>query len=740
MKKYSNLINSFDVKNLKYDILVGIVIALVSIPISMGYALVAGLPVVYGLYGSLLPILFYAFITSSPRYMFGVDAAPAALTGGILASMSIVSESGMAKDIIPVITFVTAFWLLVFYLFRADRLIKFISAPVMGGFITGIGMTIILMQIPKLFGGNSGRGELIVLVVHIIKEARNGFNVLSMIMGVSTVVIILIFRKIAPKVPMAAVMMFVGALITYFFHVENYGVKLLPEVEPGLPKLVIPDFSLLYGRLRTVVLPCLTIAVVIFSETLLATQNFGLKHGDKINNRREILAYSVGNFVAAFLGCCPVNGSVSRTGMADQYGVRSQVSSIVAGIGMGFVLMFGTGFIKLLPVPVLTAIVISALIGTFEFDLAHKLKKTDKTEFMIFYVAFFVVLVFGTVYGVLVGIILSAATFIGRAARPHTDFLGCIPGDSEFYSLERNKLAKPIKNTVIYSFSGALFYANINQFQDELDDSVREDTTCVIVDASGIGSVDVTAAERIMIIYENFKKKGIRFFFAGHSGKINDELRLYGAEKLIYDGAVASRIDRALSLIGMNEPYPLEEKPEYTEESKLMAAGWRNSGIKHIAEFEWAFGDSANEKLEDLAEQIALDIIRSSDYNFDNILETEKASSLGYWSKIDEDEFLYLLEQQIMIHLAEGEEIVDREALQEKLIKRHIYLEEILEGRGEDVLRQVIKERERRDAYFEANNPEAYKLLLVEREKYKKYLKENNPELLKRIEKIKNVT
>ena len=106
MKKYSNLINSFDVKNLKYDILVGIVIALVSIPISMGYALVAGLPVVYGLYGSLLPILFYAFITSSPRYMFGVDAAPAALTGGILASMSIVSESGMAKDIIPVITFV----------------------------------------------------------------------------------------------------------------------------------------------------------------------------------------------------------------------------------------------------------------------------------------------------------------------------------------------------------------------------------------------------------------------------------------------------------------------------------------------------------------------------------------------------------------------------------------------------------------------------------------------------------
>ena len=178
----------------KKDILSGIVVALVSIPISMGYAQIAGLPVVYGLYGSVFPILIYALITSSPQFVFGVDATPAALVGGALASLEIVSGSQEAIAIVPVITMTTACWLLLFFILKAGKLVNYISKPVMGGFISGIGCTIILMQVPKLFGGNAGTGELFILLYHIWQEF-SAFNLLSVVLGAGTVVILQIARK-----------------------------------------------------------------------------------------------------------------------------------------------------------------------------------------------------------------------------------------------------------------------------------------------------------------------------------------------------------------------------------------------------------------------------------------------------------------------------------------------------------------------------------------------------------------
>ena len=397
----------YNIRFFLQDVLVGILIMLISIPISMGYAMVAGLPAIYGLYGSVFPILLFGIFSSSPRFVFGVDAAPAALVGGILASMEIAGGGEEALNMIPVITCITSLWLLLFYIFSANKILKFISQPVMGGFITGIGVTIIMMQVPKLFGGDAGTGELVELLIHALTEAEKGVNLLSLLLGLGTIGIILVMKKLAPKLPMQAIMMGAGALLTYFFHLETYGVRMLPSVEAGLPSFCIPNLLLLEGNVEEIIFPSLTIALVILSETLLSTSNIALKYDDKIKPRREILTYFFCNAAATFTGCCPVNGSVSRTGIADQFGVKSQVMSIVAGLSMMLVLLFGTGFISYLPVPVLTGIVISALIGTFEFHLAKKLKRVDKAEYIIFYAAFLSVLLFGTIYGVIVGIILS---------------------------------------------------------------------------------------------------------------------------------------------------------------------------------------------------------------------------------------------------------------------------------------------------------------------------------------------
>ena len=167
------------------DLMAGVIVALVSIPISMGYAQIAGLPMIYGLYGSLLPILVFGLFTTSRDYVFGVDAAPAALVGGTLAALEIQGGTAQAMEVVPMITLLTAAWLLLLYFIRAGKAMKYISQPVMGGFITGICLEIILMQIPKLYGGDMGTGELFVLLKHIWETIGTSFNPASLVLSIA---------------------------------------------------------------------------------------------------------------------------------------------------------------------------------------------------------------------------------------------------------------------------------------------------------------------------------------------------------------------------------------------------------------------------------------------------------------------------------------------------------------------------------------------------------------------------
>ena len=326
-------LKNYNLRNLPGDIFSGIIIAAVSIPISMGYAQISGIPAIYGLYGSVFPILFFALFSTSKQFIFGVDAAPAAIVGSALASLGIAAESPDALACVPVIAFFAGLWLLIFYFLHADRIVDFISTPVMGGFISGISLTIILMQIPKLMGRGAGSGELPELLHYIFLAARS-ISLLSLAMGISALILIRIGKKIFPKVPMSIVIMILGVLSTTCFHVQNHGVVLLQAVEPGFPTFLIPKF--VEVALTQTVGRGLMVAVVIMAETLLAENNFAFKNGYKLNDRQEILACAAGNISASFVGCCPVNGSISRTSMNEQYGGTSQVVSLTAGITMAF--------------------------------------------------------------------------------------------------------------------------------------------------------------------------------------------------------------------------------------------------------------------------------------------------------------------------------------------------------------------------------------------------------------------
>lgn len=688
-------LRNYKKENLGKDILAGLIIMAVSIPISMGYAQIAGLPAVYGLYGSVLPILFFAVFSTSPQFIFGVDAAPAALVGSALLSLGIESGSEEAMRAVPVLTLFVALWLFAFSYMKAGKLVNYISAPVMGGFITGICTTIILMQIPKLFGGSAGVGEFFELALHI-GESLEKLNLPSLLLGLFALFILLLSKKLIPKFPMAVLLMAAGACMTKFLPLKKWGVVTLSAVDPGLMPFALPDISVI--PVREAVTISLSVAIVIMAETLLAENSFAQKNGYRINDNQEIFAFAMGNLIAALTGCCPINGSVSRTAMGEQYQARTQLTGIVAGISMLVLLLGGTGFIGYLPVPILTAIVISALLGATEFDLAIRLWKISRTECMIFVGAFIGVLFLGTINGVLIGILLSFAEVIIRTAKPARCFLGIQPGHRHFRDLKESSQIHAVSGVLIYRFSSNLFFANIQVLRQDIEDHVTPETRAVILDASGIGSIDITAADGLDILCKSLQKQNIRFYITEHIAGLNEQLRKLGLGYLIEEGHVRRTIHIALKDMGIGRPYPLEGGVDNTERSAS-----RKRADNRVQEFVWAFGQDAESVIEKQIEK-----------QIEQLKETGDVEALlhGRWAhmeELDEDEWLEHLEE----HLKEIVNISgkDEQTLAEKI---EAHRKEVHDRIAQEHPELAQKFRERRhilDAHLKERRPEVYELI-----------------------------
>ena len=580
---------------------------------------------------------------------------------------------------------------------KAGKLVNYISAPVMGGFITGICTTIILMQLPKLLGGSAGTGEFFELAEHIAETMHN-INIPSVILGVLALIILSVSKKIVPKFPMAVVLMGVGAVMTYFLPIREYGIKTLDKVNTGLPQWTLPDFSVL--PLRDVIIVSLSVSVVILAETLLAENNFAQKNGYRINDNQEILAFSMGNLAAAFTGCCPINGSVSRTAMGEQYQGKTQLMGIVAGISMMLLLLFGTGFIGYLPVPILTAIVISALAGATEFELAFRLWKVSRTECMIFVGAFMGVLFLGTINGVLIGIILSFSEMIIRTSKPARCFLGIQPGHRHFRDLQESSQIHAIEGVIIYRFSSNLFFANVQILQRDIEDNIKDDTKAVIIDASAIGSIDITAADRLAILYKNLKEKEIKFYITEHIADLNEQMRKLGIGYLVEAGCARRTIHIALKDMEINRPYPLEGGIDNDEISVS-----KKRADNRVQEFVWAFGRHAEEEIE---KQIANQIKQLKNENGD----VEKLLH-GLWThmeELDQDEWLEHLEE----HLKEIVNISgkDEQTLAAKLEEHRTEVYERIASQHPELAKRFKERRHILDEHLKERRPEVYELVM----------------------------
>lgn len=722
------------------DILSGVIVALVSIPISMGYAQIAGLPAVYGLYGSVLPILVFGLLSTSRQFVVGVDAMPAVMVGAMLVEAGIAAETKEAISFVPTVSFLVAFWFILFAIFKLGRVVKYISTPVMGGFISGVGLTIIFMQVPKLFGGTPGVGTIIPLIQNILREGEVGFHLLSCVLGILTTIIILLCKKLIPKVPMTALMLVIGGFATVLFHLEEQGVKLLPEVTASLPPLCLPDFKAIVTMPKLFFVESFSIALVIMAQTLLASGNYAMKYGDSLNTSKELLAYAGMNIAAGVTGVCPINGSVSRSGIADSFGCRSQVMSITASLTMVMILLFCTSLFSYLPVPVLTGIVMAALIGIVEWKLMGRLWKTNKREFLIFLISMLGVLFLGTVYGVVVGMMLSFFEVSVRATSPPTAFVGRIPGQGNFYSLTRNSSARPIKNVVVYRFGGNLFFANIDRFQNDIEGAIKADTKCVVVDARGISSIDITATDRLVSLARNLMKRGIRFYITEHEGSLNDIIRSQGGGSLIEEDHVRRTITLALRDAGFEKPYALEG------EEKRILQKEQDDELEKIVEVEWAFGKDAEGFLERLADREARLLEEKIHGNeepnyvaiFEQIFGTARLhTTWGMLGRFDENEFWDYLEIKLEDLRLQGKLSEEElENIEKEIESRRLDSERRLAEINRSALNQLKNRRKEIRDRMEEKHPEAYAHMDKLHQKLYGELKKRDPRLAELLQEL----
>jgi len=363
-------------------------------------------------------------------------------------------------------------------------------------------------------------------------------------------------------------------------------------------------------------------------------------------------------------------------------------------------LLFGTGFIGYLPVPILTAIVISALAGATEFELAFRLWKVSRTECMIFVGAFMGVLFLGTINGVLIGIILSFSEMIIRTSKPARCFLGIQPGHRHFRDLQESSQIHAIEGVIIYRFSSNLFFANVQILQRDIEDNIKDDTKAVIIDASAIGSIDITAADRLAILYKNLKEKEIKFYITEHIADLNEQMRKLGIGYLVEAGCARRTIHIALKDMEINRPYPLEGGIDNDEISVS-----KKRADNRVQEFVWAFGRHAEEEIE---KQIANQIKQLKNENGD----VEKLLH-GLWThmeELDQDEWLEHLEE----HLKEIVNISgkDEQTLAAKLEEHRTEVYERIASQHPELAKRFKERRHILDEHLKERRPEVYELVM----------------------------
>lgn len=499
------------------DLVAGLSLAAVALPIGIAYAQLAGFPPVVGIYSCILPPVAYAFFGSSRQLVVNPDAAACAIVAATVAPLA-AGDAARYAELSILLTMMTGVLCIAGGLAGFGVIANFLSRPILTGYLNGIALTIIAGQLGALFGFHVSAGGFF----HTVKEAvarLNETNVATLMLGAALLALILLLKKLTPRIPAPLIAAALGAVVVFILSLNAKGVAVVGAVPSGFPTPIMPEVK--KAELWPLLFGAIGIALVSFCSMMTTARGFAAKNGYRIDVNRDLFALGVSDLASAFNRGFVVSGADSRTAVADSAGGKTQMTSLLAALVMAAVLLFLTKPLAYVPIAALAAILISSALGLFDWSSLRHYYRISKSEFRHSLIAMIGVMTLGVLQGVLIAVALALLKLLRHASHPRDEVLGLRESDGDTYAATIPDGGKVIPGLIIYRFEAALVFFNADYFTDRVRTLIQTAETKprkLLFDAESVPLLDVSGVYAIEALRTELQEQGIGFGIARASG------------------------------------------------------------------------------------------------------------------------------------------------------------------------------------------------------------------------------
>jgi high affinity sulfate transporter 1 len=499
------------------------------VPVGIAYAVASGVPGVYGLYATIIPLMAYAVFGPSRILVLGPDSSLAPLIFAVVFSLS-GGDPMRAIALASAMAIVSGIICILAGILKLGFITELLSKPIRYGYMNGIALTVLISQLPKLFGFSiDAEGPLRSLwaIAIAIWDGRTNWIAFAVGIGVLALILLLKPNKRLPGVLIATVAAIVA--VSLFDLSGRAGVAVLGSLPQGLPIFDIPWIGL--ADLGPVLIGGAAVALVSFADTSVLSRTYAARLGHPVNPNQEMVALGAANLAGGLFQGFPISSSSSRTPVAEASAAKTQLASVVGALGVVVLLMAAPDLLKDLPTPALAAVVIASAIGLIEVDDLRRIYRIQRWEFWLSMVCFVGVAALGAIPGIGVAVVIAVIEFLWDGWRPHSAILGRADGIRGYHDITRYPAARLVPGLVLFRWDAPLFFANAELFQERILQAVADSPTearRIVVAAEPVTSIDVTAADMLAELDDKLRASGVDFCFAELKDPVKDKLRRFG--------------------------------------------------------------------------------------------------------------------------------------------------------------------------------------------------------------------
>jgi len=514
---------------LRNDITAGIVLSTMLVPVGIAYAVASGVPAIYGLYATIVPLLVYAMIGPSRILVLGPDSSLAPIILGVVLPLS-AADPMRAITIASAMAVVAGSVCILAGLFRLGFVTELLSKPIRYGYMNGIALAVLISQLPKLFGfsiESSGPLRDLVAIAEALLDGKA--NWVAAGLGLGTLALILLAKRFT-RFPGILVAVILATVVAGVFRLgETAGVKVLGSVPQGLPALTIPWIG--PADVVAILIGGVAVAIVAFADTSVLSRTYAARTNTRVDPNQEMIGLGAANLAAGFFQGFPISSSSSRTPVAEAAGSKTQMTGVVGALIVALLIVAAPTLFQHLPNAALAAVVIAAAIGLFEFGDLARIYRIQRWEFWLSILCTVGVAVFGAIPGIGLAIVVAIIEFLWDGWRPHYAVLGRVDGIKGYHDITRYPEARRIPGLVLFRWDAPLFFANAELFGDRVRDAIAASPTPVrriVVAAEPVTSVDVTSSDSLAELMQSLNGLGIELRFAEMKDPVKDKLRRFG--------------------------------------------------------------------------------------------------------------------------------------------------------------------------------------------------------------------